>query len=62
MNKRTLKQREASNKRWRDTHKQHARYLANKTKARTFVRHYATPADIRELMAIWKKRKERDNK
>ncbi|MEQ7275228.1 hypothetical protein ABQE19_07080 [Enterococcus thailandicus] len=50
------KQTEA-NKRWQEKNKEHAKYLSNRSRARSFIRKQATIEDIQELEQLIAERK-----
>ena len=41
-------------KKWEEKNPERKRYLRYRTTARTFVRHWATDADVAELLEIYK--------
>ena len=41
-------------KRWEEKNPERKRYLRYRTTARTFVRHWATDADVADLLEIYK--------
>jgi hypothetical protein len=50
------KQTEA-NKKWQEKNKEHAKYLSNRSRARSFIRNQATVEDLEELQALLDERK-----
>lgn len=54
------KQTEA-NKRWQEKNKEHAKYLSNRSRARSFIRKQATLEDIEELRQLLSEREEQLN-
>lgn len=50
------KQTEA-NKKWQEKNKEHAKYLSNRSRARSFIRNQATLEDLDELQALLEERK-----
>ena len=46
------------NKKWVDKHKQHAKYLSDRSRSRSFIRNQATLDDITEFTELLAKRKE----
>lgn len=51
------KQTEA-NKKWQEKNREKARYLRNRSTARSFIKLFATPEDIKELEELIEKRKQ----
>lgn len=51
------KQTEA-NKRWQDKNKEHAKYLSNRSRSRSFIRKQATDEDLDELEQLINRRRE----
>jgi hypothetical protein len=47
-----------ANKRWQEENREKARYLRNRSTARSFVKKQATAEDIEELESLIKDRKE----
>lgn len=47
-----------ANKRWQEKNKEHAKYLSNRSRARSFIRNQATLEDIEELRQLMKEREE----
>lgn len=41
-----------ANKRWQDKNKERAKYLSNRSRARSFIRNQATLEDIEELKQL----------
>ena len=41
-----------ANKKWQEKNKEYARYLSNRSRARSFIRNQATLEDIEELRAL----------
>lgn len=56
MNEDINKQTEA-NKKWQEKNREHARYLRNRSTARSFIRKQATEEDLEELEELIEKRK-----
>lgn len=46
-----------ANKRWQEKNREHARYLRNRSTARSFIRKQATQEDIEELEDLIESRK-----
>lgn len=46
------------NAKWRRKHRKHANFLAYRSTARTFVRHYASDNDMKMLNEIFKESRE----
>ncbi|HFD1682764.1 TPA: hypothetical protein QFO96_002472, partial [Enterococcus faecium] len=46
------------NKKWQEKNREHARYLRNRSTARSFIRKQATIDDLTELKELIKERKE----
>lgn len=46
------------NKKWVDKNKQHAKYLSDRSRSRSFIRNQATLDDIKEFTELLAKRKE----
>ncbi|MCM3024617.1 hypothetical protein [Heyndrickxia ginsengihumi] len=51
------KQTEA-NKKWQEKNKEHAKYLSNRSRSRSFIRNQATLEDIQELRKLLDEREE----
>ncbi|KHD84199.1 hypothetical protein [Heyndrickxia ginsengihumi] len=51
------KQTEA-NKKWQEKNKEHAKYLSNRSRSRSFIRNQATFEDIQELRKLLDEREE----
>ena len=47
-----------ANKRWQQKNRERARYLRNRSSARSFIRGQATPEDLEELSLLFTARKE----
>ncbi|MEN2765851.1 hypothetical protein [Ornithinibacillus xuwenensis] len=45
-----------ANKRWQEKNKDHAKYLSNRSRARSFIRNQATMEDLDELRNLIKER------
>ncbi|CAM2771817.1 hypothetical protein [Fructilactobacillus fructivorans] len=56
-NKRTI-----ANKKWQDKNKQHAKYLSDRSRAKSFLMKQATQDDLSRFSEIIKKRFEENNK
>ena len=41
-----------ANKKWQEKNKEYAKYLSNRSRARSFIRNQATLEDIEELRAL----------
>ena len=41
-----------ANKKWKEKNKEYAKYLSNRSRARSFIRNQATLEDIKELRAL----------
>ncbi|OAH57769.1 MULTISPECIES: hypothetical protein [Bacillaceae] len=46
-----------ANKKWQEKNKEHAKYLSNHSRARSFIRNQATLEDIEELHILLDERK-----
>lgn len=55
MNKNTQTE---ANKRWQEKNKEHAKYLSNRSRARSFIRNHATIEDLEELEGLIEARRE----
>ena len=44
-----------ASRRWEKNNPERAKYIRNRSVARTFVRHYAVDEDVAELLEIYKK-------
>lgn len=51
-----------ANKRWQEKNREKARYLRNRSTARSFIRNQATEEDIEELTQLLNERKTKLNK
>ncbi|MGL4739641.1 MAG: hypothetical protein ACRC41_02425 [Sarcina sp.] len=47
-----------ANKRWQQKNRERARYLRNRSSARSFIRGQATVDDLEELLVLFQARKE----
>lgn len=47
-----------ANKRWQEKNKEHAKYLSNRSRTRSFIRNHATLEDIEELKQLIKERED----
>ena len=54
------KQTEA-NKKWQEKNKEHAKYLSNRSRSRSFIKNFATLEDLEELKQLIKEREENSN-
>lgn len=54
------KQTEA-NKKWQEKNKEHAKYLSNRSRSRSFIKNQATLEDLEELKQLIKEREENLN-
>lgn len=50
-----------ANKKWQEKNKEHAKYLSNRSRSRSFIRNQATLEDIEELRALLNEREEKLN-
>ena len=46
-----------ANKRWAEKNKEHAKYLSNRSRSRSFIKKQATLVDLEELEALIEQRK-----
>ncbi|MFV0305768.1 MAG: hypothetical protein ACK5IC_09845 [Moheibacter sp.] len=46
-----------ANKRWQEKNKEHAKYLSNRSRARSFIRKQSTLEDLEELEQLISERK-----
>ncbi|MGM0341651.1 hypothetical protein [Enterococcus sp. AZ007] len=46
-----------ANKRWQEKNKEHAKYLSNRSRSRSFIKKQATIEDIKELEGLIEQRK-----
>ncbi len=51
-----------ANKRWQEKNKEKAKYLSDRSRARSFIRNNATEEDLQELEELIKIRREELNK
>lgn len=47
-----------ANKRWQEKNKEHAKYLSNRSRTRSFIRNQATLEDIEELKQLIEEREQ----
>ncbi|OMP67039.1 hypothetical protein [Domibacillus epiphyticus] len=47
-----------ANKKWQEKNKEYAKYLSNRSRARSFIRNHATEEDIDELRTLLNEREE----
>ena len=47
-----------ANKKWQEKNKEHAKYLSNRSRARSFIRNQATLEDLEELEGLIVARRE----
>lgn len=47
-----------ANKKWQEKNKEHAKYLSNRSRARSFIRNQATLEDLEELEGLIAARRE----
>lgn len=47
-----------ANKKWQEKNKEHAKYLSNRSRTRSFIKNQATEKDLTELLKLIKERRE----
>lgn len=47
-----------ANKKWQEKHKERAKYLSNRSRARTFIRKFANKDDLKEFLDLIDERKD----
>ncbi|MGL5151808.1 MAG: hypothetical protein ACRC7N_14675 [Clostridium sp.] len=47
-----------ANKKWQEKNKEHAKYLSNRSRARSFIKNQSTEEDLVELLKLIQERKQ----